>query len=169
MRKKFLKLYEKTMDALVKNVDPFRHDSRNVQGGFLVGDYVKFCDDYKSHDAYKGLSDWIKSEIERILERGLNLKVHMINTPTQTVQAGNPGVKNGPNNTITIVCDEGGGRHSDKIEIPMCCLELVPRDGINLMKFPDKFNYRTFHSEPEVYKEVESTTKPKGRDYKLGK
>jgi hypothetical protein len=66
----------------------------------------------------------------------------MINTPSQTVQAGNPGVRNGPNNTVTIVCDEGGGRYSDKIEIPMCCLELVPRDGINLMKFPSTENLK---------------------------
>ena len=169
MRKKFIKLYEKTMEALKMNADPFGNDSRNTQGGFLVGDYVKFKNDFKSNDHYSDLSDFIKGEIDRILDRGLNLKVHMINTLSQVGQSGNVGIKNLPNNTITIVCDEGGGRHSDKIEIPSCCLELVPRDGINLMKFPDKFNYRTFHGEPEVLKDIKSTTKPDTHNYMLGK
>mgnify|MGYP006954635761 CR=1 FL=1 len=60
MEKKFIKLIEANY-------------TRATRGGFLVGDYIEFVKNYKSHPEYKELHDQVKDSIDALLKSKLKL------------------------------------------------------------------------------------------------
>jgi len=156
MRKKFVKLYESVL-------------SRYTNGGFLVGDYVKFNKDYDKQEEFNSLGQNVKDMISEILSSGLNIRIVGIKDVYPLSKPGNPDVRNGNNITIDIALDNGGGRMTHYVTIPTCCIEIVDSDGINLPKLPDKFNYREVDGTPKEYIDIKTTNKPKEFNYKLGK
>ena len=77
MKKKFLKLYESTMDRLNR-------------GGYLVGDIVKFRDDAHTHDFFTNCSEVIRLKIKDYMESGDTLRVKNItNVYPAVLGAGN--------------------------------------------------------------------------------
>ena len=67
MQKKFLTLVE-------------NHIVRNTNSGLLVGDVVKFVDNYKTKESFKDLPDAIKDAIVEITKSDKNLRVVNIKT-----------------------------------------------------------------------------------------
>jgi hypothetical protein len=156
MQKKFVKLYETII-------------SRFTNGGFFVGDYVKFVKDHDKHEQYLSLGSNVKEMISKIIDSGLHVRIVGIKDIYPLSRPGNPDTRNGNNLCIDIALDNGGGRMTDYVTVPRCCIELIDSDGINLPKLPDKFNFREIDTDIEEYKDIETTTKPKGFNYELGK
>ncbi len=156
MQKKFVKLYENII-------------SRFTNGGLLVGDYVNFVKGHDKFEEFQGLASNVKELIVQMLETGLQIRVVGIKDIYPLSRPGNPDTRNGNNISIDIALDNGGGRMTHYVTVPRCCIEPIPSDGINLPKLPDKFNFRDVKGEPEEYKDIKSTTKPKGFNYELGK
>jgi hypothetical protein len=156
MQKKFVKLYENII-------------SRFTNGGILVGDYVKFVKDYDKNEHYQSLGNNVKDLISNINSSGMHIRVVGIKDIYPLSRPGNPDTRNGNNVCIDIALDNGGGRMTDFVTVPRCCIELIETDGINHPKMPEKFNFREVDGAAEEYKDIKTTTKPKGFDYKLGK
>ena len=125
MKKKFLKLYESTMDRLNR-------------GGYLVGDIVKFKDDAHTHDFFANASDEIRKKIKEFMEDGCNLRVKNIsNVYPAVLGAGNTDDAGSVN--IEVCRETAPGRfdqsgilvHPDMLEI----VDVYP----NLSPVPDKF------------------------------
>lgn len=114
MEKKFIKLFESVYQRYQR------------EGGFLIGDYVKFKDNYKSADHYKSLNDDIKSKLDAMKDSGLNIRVVDTKSYMPAATPANP-AGNGVQLTLTIALDQGGGRYSDYI---LCCPSLLVRDDV---------------------------------------
>lgn len=158
MQKKFVKLYENLI-------------SRFTNGGFLVGDYVKFVKNYDKNDDFEKLGNNVKDFISEIIQSGQHIRVVGIKDVMPLSRPGNPETRNGNNVTIDIALDNGGGRYSHYCTVPKCCLEVLETDGINYPKIPEKFNFRNIDTE---LKELETNkpyaqTRPKGFNYELPK
>lgn len=123
--KKFLNLYESTMDRLNR-------------GGYEVGDIVKFKDDAHTHDFYTNCSDAIRNKIEEYMKDGCALRVKNIsNVYPAVLGAGNTDDAGSVN--IEVCRETAPGRfdqsgilvHPDMLEI----IDVYP----NLTTVPDKF------------------------------
>lgn len=112
MEKKFIKLFESVYQRYQR------------EGGFLVGDYVKFKDNYKSADHYKTLNDDVKEKLDAMKDSGLNIRVVDTKSYMPAATPANP-AGNGVQLTLTIALDQGGGRYSDYI---ICCPSLLVKD-----------------------------------------
>lgn len=111
--KKFLSLLEK-------------YQSRFEQKGFLVGDVVKFDDDFKSKDSYKSMSDNVKELIDSYIDSGLHIRV-------TSADGGND---------IVVAQDHGGGRFVGKVTIPTSFVSPVDF-GDNLAPIPEVQRHET--------------------------
>lgn len=97
MKKRFLKLYESWL-------------TRYNHGGYLQGDIVAFKPDALKHDFIKTQADDLKKNIEDLIKDGRTLRVtNVINKFPAVMGTGNPD-DTGPDFTVEIGLDEGGGR-----------------------------------------------------------
>jgi len=97
MKKRFLKLYESWL-------------TRYNHGGFLQGDIVKLKLDALKHYFVKTQSDDLVKNIEDLIKDGRTLRVtNVINKFPAVMGTGNPDDV-GPDFTVEIGLDEGGGR-----------------------------------------------------------
>ena len=120
--KKFVKLFENYM-------------RRFERGGFLVGDVFKFNDDFKSHDAYKGLGDNIKELIDDMIESGLHIRVVNIKDTDPARYPSNDQTSS-LKTVLDIALDTGGGRYSHYCSVP-CALGQPVQYAPNLLPIPD--------------------------------
>ncbi len=111
--KKFLALLEK-------------YQERFEQKGFLVGDVIKFHDNYKSDEAYKALPDNVKEVLDSYIDSGLHIRVTQANGSDE----------------IVVAQDHGGGRFVGKVAIP-CCLGAPVDFGDNLPPIPEVCRHET--------------------------
>lgn len=142
MEKKFVKLIESL-------------NTRMVRGGFLVGDYVEFVKNYKSHSEYKSLNDMIKKSIDELANSKLNVRVTGINDTHALRYPGNPDQMNG-HVTLSLSEDQGGGRIYGNTLVPSCLCKVLDHYP-NYPKFPDEWNYDNKEiQKPVEVKDVES-------------
>lgn len=111
MQKKFEKLFESVYQRYQR------------EGGFLIGDYVKFKDNYKSKEHYKSLNDDVKARLDAMADCGLNIRVVDDKSYMPAATPANP-AGNGVQLTLTIALDQGGGRYSD---YTLCCPSLLDK------------------------------------------
>ena len=147
MKKKFLKLYESTMDRLNR-------------GGYLVGDIVKFRDDAHTHDFYTNCSEEIRNSIMEYMESGDTLRVKNItNVYPAVLGAGNTDDSGSVN--VEVCRETAPGRfdqsgilvHPDMLII----IDVYP----NLTPVPDKFKRKErITITPEEVKDEEGEEVP---------
>jgi hypothetical protein len=148
MNKKFLKLYESWM-------------SRYNHSGFLVGDIVKFRDDYLKHDFLKSQTAAFVDKIKEYIECGNALRVkNVINNYPAVLAAGNTDDA-GPDFTIEVVRELAPGMfepsgiliHPGMLEVT----DVYP----NLTPVPDKFKRKeNITIKPEEVKDEEGEEVP---------
>ena len=111
MPKKFLNLVENMI-------------ARHSNGGLLVGDVVKFANNYKSKDSFKALSDPQKKYIEDFLKTDKNLRVVDITT-TATTRAPNDEANRGTHFNVVIATELAPGLLdlNNKFTVPSDVLE----------------------------------------------
>jgi hypothetical protein len=114
MEKKFIKLFESVYQRYQR------------EGGFLIGDYVKFKDNYKSAEHYKNLNDDVKEKLDGMKDSGLNMRVVDVKSYMPAATPANP-AGNGVQLALTIALDQGGGRYSD---YNICCPSLLVKDDV---------------------------------------
>ena len=110
MAKTFLKMLESAMQ-------------RYTRSGVLVGDYIKLVDGYKSHEPFKELTPSVQDAVENLIKTGLNLRVVNVKNKYPSAQPGNIDSTNGEV-VLDIAADEGGGRYTTRVTIPVCCVEV---------------------------------------------
>ena len=147
MKKKFLKLYESTMDRLNR-------------GGYLVGDIVKFKDDAHTHDFYTNCSEEIRKKIEEYMKSGDTLRVKNItNVYPAVLGAGNTDDAGAVN---VEVCRETAPGRFDQSGILVHPDMLIVIDVYpNLTPVPDKFKRKEkITIKPEEVKDEEGEEVP---------
>lgn len=154
MKSKYLNLLENTQ-------------RRYQIGGFLMGDYVKFADNYKSTKCYKNLTPTMQQGVDDIADMGkeMNLRVVAVKNESPSRAPGNEFNMNGQT-VLDIAIDYGGGRYYNAITVPC---ELMQRldYGINYAPLPaalKRDNMITIKPEPvvmdadsEIYKRTRMT------------
>lgn len=155
MKSAYLELLENTL-------------SRYQQGGFLVGDYIKFADNYKSLEQFKKLPDEMKHAVDETakLSDNMNLRVTAIKPKYPSRAPGNEFNQNGQV-VIDVGLDYGGGRFYSVVTVPTDLLKRLDY-GINYAPLPDatkRDNKITLKPEPvemdsksETYKQTRKTT-----------
>jgi len=103
-----------------------KYQSRFETKGFLVGDVVKFDDDFKSNDSYKSMSDNVKELIDSYIDSGLHIRVTQVDG----------------GNDLVVAQDHGGGRFVGKVTIPTSFVSPVDF-GDNLAPIPEVQRHET--------------------------
>jgi len=104
--------------------------NRYKQGaGFLEGDVVKLKSDYKSHEAYKALSDSVKAHLEGAEKSGYNLRLGRLHTPD--AQYGSMGYINLPATHADLYQEKSPGNFGGLVTIPLGLIEVIDT-GVNL-------------------------------------
>ncbi len=103
-----------------------KYQSRFEQKGFLVGDVIKFNDNFKSHESYKALPENVKEVIDSYIDSGLHIRVTQVDGSDE----------------IVVAQDHGGGRFVGKVTIP-CCLGAPVDFGDNLAPIPEVQRHET--------------------------
>ena len=101
-------------------------NQRFEQKGFLVGDVIKFNDNFKSHESYKALPENVKEVIDSYIDSGLHIRVTQADGSDE----------------IVVAQDHGGGRFVGKVTIP-CCLGAPVDFGDNLPPVPEVQRHET--------------------------
>jgi hypothetical protein len=114
MEKKFEQLFESVYQRYQRN------------GGFLVGDYVKFGDGFKSKESYKDLNDDVKQYIDDMIKSGLGMRIVNVKSYKPNANPANP-QSSGFDFVVDIALDQGGGRYSDYLSI---CPSLLVKDDV---------------------------------------
>lgn len=138
MKSKYLELLENTL-------------TRYQRSGFLVGDYIKIHDNYKSKRCYSKLSDEMKVRIDELAAVGANmhLRVVAIKNKYPSDQPGNEYNTSGKV-VLDIGVDYGGGRFYSVTTIPSTIATVIDY-GINLAPLPNALtrdNIITIKPEP---------------------
>jgi len=127
MKKRFLKLYESWL-------------TRYNHGGFLQGDIVKLKLDALKHYFVKTQSDDLVKNIEDLIKDGRTLRVtNVINKFPAVMGTGNPDDV-GPDFTVEIGLDEGGGRIYKTAIVHVGMLDKIDT-GPGLEEVPDRNKY----------------------------
>lgn len=97
---------------------------------FLVGDRVKFVDNYNSHDWFQGLPDLALERLKAIIESGDNIRVTSVtaNRPTGTLPVNAPNVVG---TSIGIAREQAPGLFTSPFTVPHDII-VLQEDGINL-------------------------------------
>jgi hypothetical protein len=123
-RNKFMSLFESAMN-------------RYQRGGFLIGDVLKFNDNFKSQSEYGALGDNVKEFIDQMIESGLNIKVVGIKDDApQRFPAGNN--SSSLQVVLDIALDNTGGRFTHHCSIPCCLGQPGESPYPNLDPIPDE-------------------------------
>ena len=112
MNNKFINLWESAIQ-------------RFTRGGFLVGDYINFIDDYKSHDSYSELPQELQDQLEDLIAGGLHIRVLNIKDTQPGRFPGNIDTQNGNSVVLDIAADHGGGRYVGQFTIPCCLVQRI--------------------------------------------
>lgn len=127
MNKRFLRLYESWL-------------TRYNHGGFLQGDIVKFKDDALKHYFVKTQADDLVQNIKDLKDAGLTLRVtNVINKFPAVMGTGNPDDV-GPDFTVEIGQDEGGGRIIKTAIVHVGMIDKIDTTP-GLEEVPDKHKY----------------------------
>jgi hypothetical protein len=127
MKKRFLKLYESALTAL-------------NHSGFLVGNIVKFKDNVLKHEFFKTQSDSILDAVKSLIDSGNTLRVtNVVNKYPAVGGAGNPD-NIGPDYSIEVSEDTGGGRLGKGVLVPSSVLIKIDTTP-NLEPVPDNRKY----------------------------
>lgn len=123
MKSKYLGLLENTL-------------TRYQRGGFLVGDYIKFADDYKSKSCYKDLTAQIKDAVAEVVELSKNMNLRVVSIKNEYPSRA-PGNEFNTNGTVVIDVglDYGGGRFYNVVTVPSDVLTRLDY-GINYAPLP---------------------------------
>lgn len=127
--------------------------TRFQRSGFLIGDYIKLADDYKSMKVYKDMPPTMQEAIDNIAEmsKNMNLRVSSIKNEYPSRAPGNEFNTNGTV-VVDIALDYGGGRFYNAITVPSDILKRLDY-GINYAPLPDALtrdNQITIKPEPVV-------------------
>ena len=126
MQKKFLTLVE-------------NHIVRNSNGGLLVGDVVKFVDDYKSKDSFKELPDTIKDAIAELVKTDRNIRVINIKTKYPSLAPGDE-LNRAGSFSVEITTELAPGFVDKQNKLTVCASLLKPENNYpNLPKIPNSF------------------------------
>ena len=127
MNKRFIKLYESWL-------------TRYNHGGFLQGDIVKFKTDALKHHFVKTQADDLVNNIKDLVNDGRTLRVtNVINKFPAVMGTGNPDDV-GPDFTVEVGIDEGGGRIYKTAIVHVGMLDKI--DTVpNLEVVPDRNKY----------------------------
>jgi hypothetical protein len=127
MNKRFLRLYESWL-------------TRYNHGGFLQGDIVKLKDGALKHPFLKLQAEDLVQNLKDIVDSGLTLRVtNVINKFPAVMGTGNPDDV-GPEFTVEIGADEGGGRIIKTAIVHVGMLDKI--DTVpGLEEVPDKHKY----------------------------
>jgi len=125
--------------------------SRFQRGGFLVGDYVKFCSGYSTKDSFKDLTTSIQDAVKEVEKMSENMNLRIINIKNK-YPSSQPGNENNTNGCVSvdIGLDYGGGRYHCALTVPADILERIDY-GINYAPLPDAIrrdNMVTLKPEP---------------------
>jgi len=127
-KRRFIELYESWL-------------LRNNHSGFLVGDIVKFKPDALKHEYVKTQSDEIKKAIEHLFNcKGTVRITNVINKYPAVFGAGNSD-NFGPNFSVEVSEDEGGGRLGTSAVVHANMIERIDTTP-NLEPVPDKAKYQ---------------------------
>lgn len=112
MNNKFINLWESAIQ-------------RFTRGGFLVGDYINFIDDYKSCECYQHLGQELQDQIEDLIASGLHIRVLNIKDTQPGRYPGNIDTQNGNSVVLDIAADHGGGRYVGQYTIPCSMVQRI--------------------------------------------
>lgn len=112
MNNKFINLWESAIQ-------------RFTRGGFLVGDYINFIDNHKSHDSFKQLPQELQDQLEDLATSGLHIRVLNIKDTNPGRYPGNIDTQNGDSVVLDIAADHGGGRYVGQFTIPCCLVQRI--------------------------------------------
>ena len=110
MKKKFLQILESTLN-------------RNTRGGFLVGDIVKFKDNYKSLTSFKALNDEVQRKLITYASSDLPVRVSNIKNHYPSAQPGNDDNMIGVV-TLDLSQEVSPGRFHEYVTCPADCVEV---------------------------------------------
>jgi hypothetical protein len=153
----------KKFDAIYESVV-----SRNVIGGYLPGDIVKFRPDYKSHECYKSMNSVMKRELDDLAKSGLNIRVVQVGDNLSGASAGNQH-KIASNAVITVAGDHGGGRSYGGITVHPIMIDLVTSDDFaptvpDQFKRDDKTEFKAVEYKPDTNHITRVTDKGNGKN-----
>ena len=158
MNSKYLELLENTL-------------TRYQRSGLLVGDYIKFADNYKSRKGFKDLDDSIKDKIKDVIElnKSQHLRVVAIKNKYPSAQPANEFNTNG-HVVVDVGLDYGGGRFYSVLTVPSDVLERIDY-GVNLAPLPDALRRDNMITlKPELVEmDAESETYKQTRKTRQGK
>lgn len=161
MKSKYIELLENTL-------------TRFQRGGYLVGDYIKFADKYKSAESYKELTPQVKAALEDVITLCKDMNLRVVNVKNKYPSAA-PGNENNTNGQvfIDVGLDYGGGRFYNVVTVPADLLEVIDY-GINLAPLPKALtrdNIITLKPEPvtldknsDTYKQTRQTAQGGKKD-----
>ena len=140
MKKRFLKLYESWL-------------TRYNHGGFLMGDIVKFKPNALKHPFIATQSDDLVNNIKEIVKDGYTLRViNVINKYPAVMGVGNTD-DTGPNFTVEVGEDQGGGRIFKSAIVHVGMLDKIDTTP-GLEEVPDRNKYdNKIKIKPEVIKD----------------
>jgi hypothetical protein len=132
---------------------------RFQQGGFLIGDRVKFRKDWFKHEFFKGKGesflDIIKSCTAKDFD--LNLRIAAIKSIWPTTSQNYRGGSESPDNIyVDLVIEYAPGLYRTPITVPIEVLELQD-DGINTGPVPDSIKRKNRVHKPEDVKTKDRT------------
>jgi len=149
---------------------------RFERGGFLVGDVLKFNDNFSSSPSFKKLGTNIQELVNQMIESGLHVRVVGIRDAIPGARSPAPDVA-GAEVVLDIALDNGGGRYTHYASIPT---DLVSPETYypNLPPIPDavRKNYPVDLKPKELVPDDKAITnvtdkgdgKHSTSDYKLG-
>lgn len=111
MKKKFLQILESTLN-------------RNTRGGFLVGDIVKFKDNYKSLTSFKALNDEVQRKLITYASSDLPVRISNIKNHYPSAQPGNDDNMIGVV-TLDLSQEVSPGKFHEYVTCPADCVEVV--------------------------------------------
>lgn len=137
-----------------KYLDLLENTQKRYQiGGYLMGDYVKFADNYKTTKCYKEMTPTMQQAVDGVADMGkeMNLRVVAVKNEYPSRAPGNEFNMNGQT-VLDIAIDYGGGRYYNAITVPC---DLVQRldYGVNYAPLPaalKRDNMVTLKPEPVV-------------------
>jgi len=140
MKKRFISLYESWLD-------------RSNHSSYLVGDIVEFKPDALKHPFFKTQADAILDTVKALIDSGDTLRVtNVINKRPAVMGTGNPDDV-GPDFTVEVSADTGGGRLGNSAVVPTAMLKRIKVEP-NLEPVPDKRKYdNRVKIKPEVVKD----------------
>jgi hypothetical protein len=143
------------------------HQRRYQIAGYLMGDYVKFADNYKSTKCYKDMPPTMQQAIDDVADMGKNMNLRVVAVKNE-YPSRSPGNEFNTNGSVVldIALDYGGGRYYNVITVPTGVVTRLDY-GVNYAPLPaalKRDNMITIKPEPvemdantDTYKQTRMT------------